>query len=295
LKRPSFQFYPNDWTSNPNLRRCTFAEKGIWLDVMCLMHDQEPYGILRWPLKEIAEAVKCRPADLSALVRKGVLKGDDKRLSEPFIYVPRSGRKDGEPVELLAVQDGPVWYSSRMVKDEYVRTIRGESTRFGEEQSAAPKVPQKHSPKPPLGDGSSSSSSSSTSPSVKGDTPLKPPAWTPPEWVPAEQWADFVKHRRAMRGVPFTDAARDGVIRELAKFRGMGYDPAQLLETSVVRGWRTVFEPKGEQRHQPAAGTPYQQHRAARMAEAVPGLVGAANPQNIIDTEARDVTAPALG
>lgn len=294
MKRPSFQFYPNDWTSNPNLRRCTFAEKGIWLDVMCLMHDQEPYGILRWPLKEIAEAVKCRPADLSALVRKGVLKGDDKRLIDPFIYVPRSGRKDGEPVELLAAQDGPIWYSSRMVKDEYVRTIRGESTRFGEEQGAAPKVAHKPSPKPPLGDGSSSSSSSSSSPSVKGDTPLKPPAWTPPDWVPAEQWADFVKHRKAMRGVPFTDAARDGVIRELAKFRAMGYDPAQLLETSVVRGWRTVFEPKGEQRQQ-AAGTPYQQHRAARMAEAVPGLVGAASPQNIIDTEARDVTAHALG
>jgi Protein of unknown function (DUF1376) len=122
-----------------------------------------------------------------------------------------------------------------------------------------------------------------------------PKTWTPPDWLPAQQWADFVKHRKAMRGVPFTDAARDGVIRELAKFRGMGYDPGQLLETSVVRGWRTVFEPKGEQRHQVAAGTPYQQHRAARMAEAVPGLVGAANPQNIIDTEARDVTAPALG
>lgn len=165
MKRPSFQFYPGDWTSNPNLKRCTFAEKGIWLEVICLMHDQPEYGVLRWPLKEIAEAVKCRTADLQALIRKGVLKGDDKAVEEAFIYVPRSGRKDGEPVTLVGIQPGPMWYSSRMVKDEYVRTIRGESTRFGEGNDAASKHTPKAAPKPPFGDGASSSSSSSSSPS----------------------------------------------------------------------------------------------------------------------------------
>ena len=57
MKRPSFQFYVSDWQSNNKLRRCSHAEKGIWLDVMCLMHDSEEYGILRWPLKEVAQAV----------------------------------------------------------------------------------------------------------------------------------------------------------------------------------------------------------------------------------------------
>lgn len=159
MKRPSFQFYPGDWTVNSNLKRCTHAEKGVWLEVMCLMHDQAEYGVLRWPLKEIVEAVKCKPADIRALVSKGVLKGSDTLLTEPYVYVPRSGRKDGNPVTLLTVQDGPIWYSSRMVKDEYVRTIRGESTRFGDGQGEAPE----HAPKPPLGDGSTSSSSSSSS------------------------------------------------------------------------------------------------------------------------------------
>ena len=163
MNRPAFQFYPNDWTGNPNLRRCSFAEKGIWLEVMCLMHAQPEYGILRWPLKEIAEAVKCRVAELQALERKGVLKGADGELSAPFVYVPRSGRKDGEPVTLVAAQVGPIWFSSRMVKDEYVRTIRGESSRFGAGDGDAPKAPSKPSPKPPKGDGSSTSSSTSTS------------------------------------------------------------------------------------------------------------------------------------
>jgi hypothetical protein len=171
VKRPSFQFYPGDWSANPNLKRCTFAEKGIWLEVMCLMHDQPLYGVLQWPLKEIAEAVKCKTADLQALIRKGVLKGDDKAITEPFIYVPRSGRRDGDPVTLIGTQPGPFWYSSRMVKDEYIRTIRGESTRFSEGNGGPPK----HSPKPPLGDGPSSSSSSSPSGKEISNLSVAPP------------------------------------------------------------------------------------------------------------------------
>ena len=174
MKRPSFQFYPGDWSANPNLKRCTFAEKGIWLEVMCLMHDQPDYGVLRWPLKEIAEAVKCKTADLHALIRKGVLKGDDKQLADPFIYIPRSGRKDGDPVTLVGTQAGPVWYSSRMVKDEYIRTIRGENTRFGDGNGAS----SKHSPKSPFGDGSSSSSSSSSSSEEKKKRPAPPTSET---------------------------------------------------------------------------------------------------------------------
>jgi hypothetical protein len=168
LKRPSFQFYPGDWASNSNLRRCSHAEKGVWIDVMCLMHDSEDYGVLRWPLKEIAQAVNCTVAALRGLSDKGILKGADAgEKVEPFIYVPRSGRKDGEPVTLVSSQVGPLWYSSRMVKDEYVRTIRGESTRFGDgdgdSPKNAPKSKPKASPKHTFGDGSSTASPSSPS------------------------------------------------------------------------------------------------------------------------------------
>lgn len=162
MRRPSFQFYPADWLGNANLKRCTPAEKGMWIDIMCLMHGADEYGILRWPLKEIASAIGVRVQDVQGLVRKGVLKGADGRCSA-FIYTPRSGRKEGPPVTIIEDQDGPVWFSSRMVTDEYVRTARGEAS--------------KPAPKPPFGDNkgeaeslhpscagpSSSSSSSSTS------------------------------------------------------------------------------------------------------------------------------------
>lgn len=177
MKRPSFQFYPDDWTGNANLRRCSPAARGVWVDVMCLMHDQEEYGILRWPLKEIAQAAGASMAHIRELVEKNVLKGIDKGECESFVYVPRSGRKDGDPVTLVPTQAGPLWYSSRMVKDEYVRTIRAEAAGNG----GAPKPTSQPSPKvgfgetkgEPIGGGFGPRASPSPSPTTCIDSEAK--------------------------------------------------------------------------------------------------------------------------
>lgn len=141
---------------------------------MGLMHDSDEYGLLRWPLKQIAQALGCPVKLLNELVDCGVLYGCAQGECEPFVYTPRSGRKNGEPVALVPAQQGPVWFSPRMVRDEYVRTIRGENSRFGVDQKPSPKggfsedkgaAPSRHE-----GDGSSSSSSSSSSTSVPDGT-----------------------------------------------------------------------------------------------------------------------------
>lgn len=164
MRRPSFQFYPADWRNNANLRRCTWEARGVWVEVMGLMHDSDNYGVLRWPLKEIAQALGAPLKLVQELATKGVMKGRDKGVIEAFVYTPRSARKDGEPVVLIASQEGPIWYSSRMVKDEYLRAVRGEQTRFGDDTKLTPN----NAPKVTIGatssDGSSSSSTSTTSP-----------------------------------------------------------------------------------------------------------------------------------
>lgn len=173
MKRPSFQFYPADWRNNAKLRRCSWEARGVWIELLGLLHDSDNYGVLSWPLKEIAQALGAPLKALKELVDKGVLYGVEKGECEPFVYTPRSGRKEGEPVALVPVQQGPVWFSPRMVRDEYVRTVRGESTRFGEGDGPRKKTP-KPSPKGGLGEGQgatpsqrqgdgSTSSSSSTS------------------------------------------------------------------------------------------------------------------------------------
>lgn len=169
MRRPSFQFYPADWRNNANLRRCSWEARGVWIEVMGLMHDSDIYGVLRWPLKEIAQALGAPGKLVQELATKGVMKGCDKGLSEAFVYVSRHGRKDGDPVVLVASMEGPVWYSSRMVKDEYLRSLRGEQTRFGDDTKAPPKPAPKGGLGATSGDGSTSSSSSTTSSSLRSE------------------------------------------------------------------------------------------------------------------------------
>ncbi|MEK6594776.1 MAG: hypothetical protein AABZ67_17035 [Pseudomonadota bacterium] len=131
MKRPAFQFYPADWRNNAKLRRCTFAERGIWLETICLMHDSDEYGVLRWTLREIAQAIGCRLSDLKSLVARDVLKGADPgQRCAACVFTPMHAGKAGEPVTLIPEQDGPIWYSSRMVRDEYLRQRRGGDTKF---------------------------------------------------------------------------------------------------------------------------------------------------------------------
>ena len=113
MTRPSFQFYPKDWLGNTKLRRCSAAARGVWMDVLCVLHDSDEYGIARYPLAELANAAGAPLKLLRELADKGVLKGCDKGACDGYVYLPRSGRKVGAPVTLVQPQAGPIWFSSR--------------------------------------------------------------------------------------------------------------------------------------------------------------------------------------
>lgn len=185
MKRPSFQFYPGDWRKNAKLRRCTEAARGAWMDVLCVLHDADEYGIVRWPLADLARAAGVPVKLLRELADKGVLKGADKA-PEPYVYAPRHAGRTGEPVTLVPASDGPLWYCSRFVRDEWVRLRRGSATQFSatnQPTKAQPDSQPKATPKPPIGerqgDGPSSSSSATQIPSdadASAGKPAAPPA-----------------------------------------------------------------------------------------------------------------------
>jgi len=168
-RRPSFQFYPADWMANKNLRRCTMAERGAWMDIMCMLHDSDEYGILRWTLADLAQAINAPVSLVVELYRKDVLKGvpckidialllsggmpvgdavagEDptsafiSRADLPLVHVPNHGGRRGDPVTLLPEQDGPIWFSSRMVFDEHFRMSRAAS---GPKSAENPNTPRK--------------------------------------------------------------------------------------------------------------------------------------------------------
>lgn len=75
-KMPAMMFYVGDWRKDPNLCRCTHAAKGVWVDILCLMHESEERGVLPWAAEEIANAVGGERTSTLALIdeltRKGV-------------------------------------------------------------------------------------------------------------------------------------------------------------------------------------------------------------------------------
>jgi hypothetical protein len=84
-RRKSFSFYPTDWLKDPDLRRCSLAARGVWVDVLCLMFECESPGVLQsegraWPRVDLARAIggnegvvmRC----LEELEAKGILQRD---------------------------------------------------------------------------------------------------------------------------------------------------------------------------------------------------------------------------
>jgi len=45
-KNPWLKFYPLDWRGDPKLRMCSMAARGLWIEILALMHEAAPYGHL---------------------------------------------------------------------------------------------------------------------------------------------------------------------------------------------------------------------------------------------------------
>lgn len=45
-KQPWLKFYPSDWSGDRKLHMCSIGARGLWLEMMCVMHEADPYGHL---------------------------------------------------------------------------------------------------------------------------------------------------------------------------------------------------------------------------------------------------------
>jgi hypothetical protein len=263
MQRPSFQFYPGDWRKNTKLRRCSWGARGVWIEVLGTLHDSDEYGIVRYPLRELAQ-VACVPLKLiGELARVEVLKGTDQDFPG-YSLTPTHAGKKGEPVMLIAPCKGPVWFCSRMVDDEWRRSVKGLTTRF-QPRTMPDTQPTtmpwdgdtpSHGTVPRQGYGSSTSSSTSeesqnqsSSPTRRARKNARAPCvgkipFILPDWVPKDAWEAFAKMRKAKRA-PLTADAVKLIVGKLDKLRADGHDPRDVLNESTAAAWSGVFPPKG--------------------------------------------------
>lgn len=111
-KRPAFQWYPGDAQRDTALRACPLEARGLWREMLDLMHDGEPYGHLT------AGGVAIDTATLAGMA--GIA---PRKCTSLLHELERRG-------VFSRTKDGVI-FSRRMVKDEHIRTVRAQSGRLG--------------------------------------------------------------------------------------------------------------------------------------------------------------------
>lgn len=104
-KRPSFQFYPGDWQRDSGLRSCSLGARGLWIEMLCIMHDGEPYGHLKVGRDDIHGDVLARMVGITLDQCESYLEELERRC-----VFQRNG-------------SGTI-FSRRMVRDERLRLVR---------------------------------------------------------------------------------------------------------------------------------------------------------------------------
>lgn len=170
MKRPAFQFYPGDWRKDVELRACSLAARGLWIDLMCVAHECEPYGHL---------VLNNKPMTMQQMAGQiGVPAVQIKKLLDELL---ESGVARQSPEGVI--------YSKRMVEDERVRNARAEGGKAGAEhgsKGASHGAKGGRPPKPkggfetPLEGGKEPPPSSSTSSSPSGDSEANASGGKPP-------------------------------------------------------------------------------------------------------------------
>jgi hypothetical protein len=139
-KLPAFQFYVGDWRKDIGVQGLDFEHRGVWLEVLCLMHESPERGRLVLPSGD--------PLPDEAIARNlSITEAEWKqKRSKLLAYGVASQDEDG------------VLYNRRMVRDEDIRNKRAEAGRKGGKVSKPPSKEEANG---------GSSVSASSSPSVK--------------------------------------------------------------------------------------------------------------------------------
>ena len=98
MSDPWMKFYPSDWRADPALRVCSLAARGLWAEMMCIMHEAEPYGHLLVNGKPLNEK---QLASLSG--------GDLRETVNALVELESCG--------VFSKTEGGVIYSRRMKRD----------------------------------------------------------------------------------------------------------------------------------------------------------------------------------
>ncbi len=65
-----------------------------------------------------------------------------------------------------------------------------------------------------------------------------------PDWLDAELWGRWARHRAQLRK-PLTEEAARQQVKDLANFRQQGHTPEAVIEHAIGKSWQGLFAPSG--------------------------------------------------
>jgi hypothetical protein len=211
MKRPSFQFYPSDWLRDTALRSCSTGARGLWMDMICFMHEGSPYGHLKVGDKVILAF------NLSRMVGEtlDVVEGWLEELSTAGVY---------------ETTDDGVIYSKRMIRDENLRQIRAAGGSKGGNPALMDKVKVNLEVKQEVNQKSTPSSTSASSSSKKKTAT----SVACPDSVSQQVWNDWLIVRKGKGAKSLTETAWNRFTNQVEK---AGWGLEQAISHCCLKNW----------------------------------------------------------
>ena len=69
-KLPYIQFYTGDWIKDPNLSMCLPSTRGIWIDMLCAMHENGRTGQVKGTTEQLARICRCTEEEIKKSLRE---------------------------------------------------------------------------------------------------------------------------------------------------------------------------------------------------------------------------------
>ena len=116
MKRPSIQFYPADWRVDSSLQICTLQARGLWVELLCLMHEigqreGARYGFLEMNGKALTNSQIARLVGIDSIM-----------VSELLEELKSTG--------VCSVKDGVI-FSRRFARDDEIKQKRTDAGSKG--------------------------------------------------------------------------------------------------------------------------------------------------------------------
>jgi len=220
-KQPAFQFYPNDW--NRDMEEYPLEIQGAWIVLLCKLWWSETRGEATKSLDEWARILREKNKKT-----KEILEFFQKKNIANIIFLDNQN-----PNQNITIT------SRRMVKDYRISQIRREVGKLG----GNPGLKKIKENSENLLNQTDNQNNQSPIPSPSPTTKNIINKAQAPYWLNLNLWNDFLEHRKKLRK-PMTEKAKELFFSKLNKFRERGFNPTELIETAIERGWQTVFEPK---------------------------------------------------